>query len=151
MATKPRKNPVRPKKPKGTTHGRKPAFAVTRELLREVEELVGNGLTNEMMHGYYGICSTTWYRAVQQNPELGIAMRRGKPRAVNIASGKLFEKVKEGNLDAIKFYLRTQGRWSEHNTLAVSGNPDTPAPALTINVSDPVEAARIYQKIMIGD
>lgn len=151
MATCPRKNAVRPRKPKGTTHGRKPSFVVTPEIVAEVEQLIGNGLTNEMMHGYYGICSDTWYRAIQQYPELGVAMRRGKPRAVNIASGKLFEKVKEGNLDAIKFYLRTQGRWSEHNTLAVSGAPETPAAALSINVSDPVEAARIYQKIMIGD
>ena len=149
MATKPRKKAPRPRKPNGCTRGQKPRLTITPEFLAEVEQLAGQGLTNEMIHYYYGVGSVAWYEYIRLYPELGLALKRGKPRTMKLVTGKLMEKVQDGNLTAIMFYLRTQGRWSETNTLAVTGG-DTEPRALTISVSDPVEAARIYHQIMIG-
>ncbi len=149
MPPKTIKNPVRPRKPKGANSGQKPKIVVTPELLQEVERLAGQGLTNEMIHYYYGVGATCWYEYIRLYPELGMAFKRGKPKAVNMVSGKLMEKVQEGNLTAIMFYLKTQARWSE--TINVKGDPGGVEPIPSVeNVSDPVEAARIYQQIMIG-
>lgn len=150
MATKPRTKSIRPRKPKGGKSGQKPTFVVTQDVLSEVEQLAGQGLTNEMIHNYYGISHDTWYKNIRYHPELGLALKRGKPKTLKLVTGKLMEKVLEGNLTAIIFYLRTQGRWSEHSTVAVKDESPPTQKALTISVSDPVEAARIYQQIMIG-
>ena len=78
--------------------------------------------------------------------------REGKAKTLELVVGKLMEKVLQGNLSAIIFYLKTQYRWSEHTTF--SGTFKNKAGALTktpplANV-DPTEAAKIYSEIMTG-
>jgi nitrogen regulatory protein PII-like uncharacterized protein len=129
--------------------GQKPKFNLTDEILKEIEILAGRGLTNEMIHNYYGVGKDTWYNAKIRCPEIEKAFQRGKARTISMVSGKLMEKIRHGSLEAIKFYLRTQAQWIDR-AVQVSDNKGAalPAPPLVITASDPVEASKVYQEIM---
>lgn len=150
MATCPRKNPPKIRKPKGSNRGQKVKFIVTDDIIKEVEALAGRGLTQEQLFHYYGISKGCWYDNRHYHPKLDVAVKRGKAKTTAYVAGKLMEKIKQGNLGAIIFYLKTQARWSEHSTLGIENNDKPPIVPLTIGVTDPVEAAKVYQQIMQG-
>lgn len=145
MASKPQVNEEE-KKVRGKS-GPKVRFFITPEIIEEVGVLAGRGLTNQQIHHYYGIGHAKWYQLVKQYPELDAQIRKGKAKTISYVSGKLMELVKKGNLGAIIFYLKTQARFSEGNTIA-DEDPEKGKPSLSLTVNDPVEAAKIYQQIM---
>lgn len=131
---------------------KEPRLPVTAELLANIKKLGGLGLTKQQICNYYGYSLTGWDAKTAKHPEIDTAMKQGRSEKISIASGKLWEAIERGNLSAIIFFLKTQARWSE-NSPPPDGDGDQgkPAfPAITLTVSDPVEAARIYQQIMIG-
>jgi hypothetical protein len=144
MANKPKD-----KKSRKGIGGPKPRLDVTQEMLDEVKVLAGRGLTNEQVSWYYGVSTGCWYATIKRHPKLASAFHEGKAKTISMVSGKLIEAIRKGNISAMIFYLKTQARWSDTSMPAVNGVDNSP-PALTISVSDPVEAARIYQQIMIG-
>jgi hypothetical protein len=143
MATKPRLTPVKPLKP-----GSKQKLIITTEFLEEVKILAGRGLTSRQMCDYFEVAHSTWFDTIQRSPELGLAVRQGKAKIVSRIAGKLVEAALGGSVAAMIFYLKTQAGFSEKATNM--GDGDKPTQPLTIPVTDPVEAARIYQQIMIG-
>lgn len=142
-------NQIVPKPPK---RKRKPKRAVvTPEMIAEVKRLAGLGLTNVQLGGLYGMSDETWVQRVKEHPELAEAVRLGKSETLGKVTGKLMEAIERGNLAAIIFFLKTQGRWRETDHAGDNGSGDKPPfPAITLTVNDPVEAAKIYQQIMIG-
>jgi len=135
---------------KPAKRGPKPLLIVTQQLLDEVEVLSGRGLTQQMIHYYYGVSHSYWYNLVKNHPELAEAVKRGKSRTIAMVAGKLIELVKKGNLSAIIFYLKTQARFAEHQTIGISGPGEDGGLDLDESSDDPREAAKIYQKIMLG-
>jgi hypothetical protein len=132
--------------------GPKPRLKITSEMLEEVKVLSGRGLTQEQIYKYYRVSNATWYNYIQKYPELGNAIAEGRSKTISFVSGKLMELIKLGNLSAIIFYLKTRGGYTEDkidNDRNLSANNDNPN-SLTLTVTDPVEAAKIYQKIMLG-
>lgn len=132
--------------------GPKFKFNVTPEIIKEVEILSGRGLTQEQTYQYYGISKDCWYDSVKRHPDLGVAFKKGKAKTISLVSGRLMKLIEQNNLSAIIFYLKTQGRWSEQLVFDEDdGTCSKPAfPAITLTVNDPIEAAKIYQQIMIG-
>lgn len=131
---------------------KEPRLKVTPEVVEHIRKLGGLGLTKSQICNYYGFSLAGWDLKTAQYPEIDIAMKQGRAEKISKASGKLWEAVERGNLSAIIFFLKTQARWSE-NSPDPDGNglPEKPAiPSITLTVNDPVEAARIYQQIMIG-
>lgn len=130
------------------------AFVVTDDVIENVKILSGRGLTQMQIHEWYGIGHTAWYAAIKKNPALKAALRTGKARAISLAVGKLFEQVLRGNVRAIEFYLKTQGRESGFGDYIVTENIDggskTSSTELPLHVTDPIEAARVYQQVMTG-
>jgi hypothetical protein len=123
---------------------------ITPETLECVEYLSGLGLTQTQIHDFFGIGNNAWYERKKDYPELEIAFARGKAQTIGRVSGKLMEKIESGDLGAIIFYLKTQARWRDGGMGGSDEGGDKPISALTITVNDPVEAAKIYQQIMIG-
>ena len=132
--------------------GAKLKFIVTPEILEEVRLLAGRGLTQQQIHHYYGIGRTLWYEVCDLHPELRTAVLQGRAKAHSYVFGKLMEKVRAGNLNAIIFYLKTQAGCSELRPRSEDDGEtadDKPIiPMLTLSITDPVEAAKIYQRIM---
>lgn len=121
---------------------------ITPQFEKEVEELAGRRLTNEDIAHYFGVCAGTFNKLLKKTPSLQIAMRRGRARRYSFAVGKLYDLVKEKNLGAITFYLKTQHGWKE--TIGIEnkdldGQKEQKRVKLT---SDPLEASKIYQNFI---
>ena len=57
-----------------------------------------------------GVSYTTVWRYTQEYPSVAEAVREAKEALLDFTEGKLYEQIKSGNLTAIIFYLKTQGK-----------------------------------------
>jgi len=126
----------------------KKKIEITPAFLTEVKALVNAGMTNKQLAEYYGVCEDTWYRYKSDNEELELIVRTGKMRTTAVVAGHLLKLCQQDNVPSIIFYLRTQGRWTE----AKEPEDDTenkPIEKTVIKVTDPIEAAKIYEEFML--
>jgi len=79
------------------------------------------GLTSDQKSHVFGISINRFFKELKANPTFKEADLAGKGLAIQYACQKLWDKVEEGNLGAIIFYLRTQAQWSslEKNVVKV--------------------------------
>ena len=131
---------------------RLPRLVVDAQLIAEVKKLGGLGLTFTQIGYYYSHNPDQWREKVKKYPDLEVAMRQGKAHKIKLASSKLWDLVEKGNIAAITFFLKTQGGWREASPIVNDDEKSSKPlyPAITLTVNDPVEAAKIYQQIMIG-
>lgn len=130
--------------------GRKRAIEVTEELLIEVERMAGQGLTQVQIAAFYGVTARCWDKTKNRDKRIREAMRKGKAKTIVEVSGILMEHIRSGSVPAAMFYLKTQARWSEKNSLTVKSNVKSTQPIYKIETNDPIEASKIYQSIMTG-
>jgi hypothetical protein len=50
------------------------------------------------------------YKARQKHPQIAQAIEDARERMTDLAEGKLYSKINEGDMTAIIFYLKTQGK-----------------------------------------
>ena len=81
--------------------------------IAKVEMLAAQGLTQEQIADVLGINAATLYRRKREVQELQDAIKRGQAKGIAIATNKLMEQVRDGNLGAICFFLKCRGAWSE--------------------------------------
>lgn len=127
--------------------GPKFKFVITPEVLDEIRRLAGNEMTQQDMCAYFGICEDTWYDRKKQHPEMAEAIRIGKVKTKDMVVDKLLVECKSGNMQAIKFYLATRHKWLE----SAPPEKDQEPQDLRLGTNDPVEAAQVYQSIMMGE
>lgn len=133
-----------------TKRGRKQTLEVTDETLEKIEKMSGVGLTQLQIASYYGITPQCWHKTKKRDKRLDVAVKKGKSQAIVMVAGKLMQKINEGNLSAIIFYLKTQGRWSENSTVELKDNVKSKHQIYKIDTTDDIEASKIYQSIMTG-
>ena len=112
MAKKKSKNPV----------GR-PRFEVTPEVLKEVEEMAGRGLTISQMASCLGISPATIYNKQSEYLEFLETIKKGKAIGLQKVTNALFENatVERDNV-AIIYYLnnRDKENWSNKHEVATT-------------------------------
>lgn len=133
-----------------SNRGRKPSLEITNELLIEIEELAGKGLTQKQISAYYGITPVTWHKMKKKHSEIRISYKKGKSKTIAFVTGKLMDKIRKGNSACIMFYLKTQAGWREKSSSGDDNNVKSKKTLLKIETDDPIEAAKIYQQIMTG-
>ena len=57
-----------------------------------------------------GVSRSALYDAAKRHPEIQQAIEDARDRTTDLAEGKLFQKINEGDNTAIIFYLKTQGK-----------------------------------------
>lgn len=88
-------------------------------MLRQVEELAGYGLTLEQIAAVLGFSDRTMRRKQAENEELVAAIKRGKAKAAAIVGKSLFGRAKEGDVPAIRWWEMTrEGRSERQQTEA---------------------------------
>lgn len=102
----------------------KPAYVPTDGDRRFVRRLTACGLTHEEVAG----CIQARYDASISVESLQrhfpFELRMGKSLKVAYVGNRLFQKIREGNLSAMMFFLKTQGKWSSQVNLGdPNGNP----------------------------
>ena len=112
MAKKKSKNPV----------GR-PRFEVTPEVLKEVEEMAGRGLTISQIASCLGISPSTFYLKQAEFSEFSETIKKGQAIGLQKVTNALFENatVERDNV-AIIYYLnnRDKENWSNKHEVATT-------------------------------
>ena len=112
MAKKKSKNPV----------GR-PRFEVTPEVLKEVEEMAGRGLTISQIASCLGISPSTFYLRQAEFSEFSETIKKGQAIGLQKVTNALFENatVERDNV-AIIYYLnnRDKENWSNKHEVATT-------------------------------
>jgi hypothetical protein len=123
----------------------------TPENLKTIEGLAGQ-MKPLQIANFFGLKKSGWYATLARYPEIAETIKRGRAKTVAFVSSKLMELVKKGNLKAIMFYLEKQGggNWVKKSHLEIKEDKPPEKVELVLNTKDPVEAAKIYQKIMTG-
>ena len=57
-----------------------------------------------------GVTRGAIYQAAKKHPEIQKAIEDARERTTDLAEGKLFQKINEGDNTAILFYLKTQAK-----------------------------------------
>lgn len=114
--------------------------------LCDIERLAGLGLLKYQIRNYFQVSKKRWDASEKRDLRIERAFNRGQAVYTQKAAGKLMEHIEKGNLKAIMYYLERRSGWSKNYDPEAGVN--IVEPAVSINVSDPQEAARIYQDIM---
>jgi hypothetical protein len=80
-------------------------------------------LTKSQVADYFGMTEKTLRAIEGRQPEVSTAYRKGKAMAIVDVASSLYEQAKNGNIQAAKFYLKTQAGWREDVPVELS-QPD---------------------------
>lgn len=133
------------------SQGMKNPLVINQEFLEKVEKWSRQGYTKKDIMKVYDMKKSAFYRLLKKHPEVYDAFRRGKNGVYELATSKLYEAIESGDLKAIKFFLTTRKRWGQNISVNHKFDPKSAAlgiKLLKIDTTDPVEASKIYQKIM---
>lgn len=73
-----------------------------------------------------GVSISTLARRKQESEEFRAAIKRGKAKANVFVGGKLMELIKEGNVAATIFYMKSRCGWKEASRTEISGPGGAP-------------------------
>jgi hypothetical protein len=116
---------------------------ITEDLLRQAEELAGYGLSMPQIAAVLGFCERTLHRRKNENESLLAALKRGRARAAAIVGKALFQRAKDGDVPAIRWWEMTREGRSEKNETAHVVDRDE-------QVSADAEAVLVKLRAMMG-
>ncbi|MDV2994965.1 MAG: hypothetical protein N4J56_004619 [Chroococcidiopsis sp. SAG 2025] len=97
--------------------------------IADIEDCAAKGMTHEDIADYIGTATRTFRYWCKVSPEVYAAYKRGRAKAKYYVVGKLFDLIREGNVAATIFYLKTRCRWRETGCIEDDLTaPDTAAP-----------------------
>lgn len=79
------------------------------------------GMTQAETASYVGLCRASFYSRMTKDPALQEAWEMGKSQGVFKAASALSEMVEEKVPQAVFFFLKCKGGWSEKNEVNVNG------------------------------
>lgn len=74
-------------------------------------------LSIEQIADYFGVCKATFYKAMSDNPQIGIRYKKGKAKAIGSIGQGLMKQARDGNTSAMMFYLKCQAGWKENQKM----------------------------------
>ena len=86
-------------------------ITLTDDQILQVEALSAY-LSIEQIADYFGFSGMTFHEIKKRQPEVLLAYKKGKAKAIGKVARKLTTLIEEGDVTAIIFYLKTQGGWS---------------------------------------
>jgi hypothetical protein len=92
--------------------GGRPTIVLTPEQIVEVGEMA-QGMTADQIADNLGISRDTFFQILNRQPEVNIFYKRGKAALIRETAGELVKKIRQGDLSAIIFFLKTQAGWRE--------------------------------------
>ena len=92
--------------------GGRPATVFTPTQVKELQTLAAV-LNKEQLADYFGVSHVTLIAIEKRQPEVSLAYKKGKAKAIAKIGGNLISKANSGNIPAQMFYLKTQAGWKE--------------------------------------
>ena len=99
----------------------RPKFEITDEILRKVEALAAQGLSQEQIASCIGCSLATISRRKLDNEKFDAAIKNGNAKGIATVTNALFQNAKGGNLGAQIFYLKNRAGWRDKQEVEQSG------------------------------
>ena len=93
---------------------------ITDSIIKEAEELAGQGLTSAEIAQSLEMSRATLYNKIKNDPRLMDSIKRGRFKTYKKVTGKLMALIDQGDRAAIFFYLKTRHGWKESTGDSVS-------------------------------
>jgi hypothetical protein len=118
------------------------------EFYLEIIQLAMCGLSIEEIGDYYGLDPLDWVEWCKEHPLVENKVNCGKAKGLALAGQELIKQIKQGKVNAMMFYLKTKGSFTEKDLSDVDtqhGQATSPPELLNL---DPTEAAKRYKDWM---
>jgi len=89
------------------------------EQIKQVEKLSAM-LNKEQLADFMGVSHVTMIAIEGRQPEVSLAYKRGKAKAIAGMAQSLVAQARDGNVSAAMFYLKTQAGWKERQALDIT-------------------------------
>jgi hypothetical protein len=126
-----------------TTHkknlGGRPRKVLTKKQIHEISSLA-QYLTVEQIADHFGMTHVTFGQIRDRQPEVSIAYKKGKSKAIGFVASTLMNKIRDGDTTAAIFYLKTQAGWREKQLIDLDVN-NSGLPAITLRLNDDAESS----------
>jgi hypothetical protein len=98
-------------------------YEVTPELIKKIETLAAQGLTQEQICSCIGWSRDTLWRKKKLHSDMADAIKKGKDKGLAVITNALFEKAKKGDTVAQIFYLknRSPDEWKDRRDNTFTG------------------------------
>jgi hypothetical protein len=113
--------------------------------LDQLERLAGI-LTIDQIGEYFGFGRTTFFRMRERDPKILERYQKGRARAIGSIGSTVFARARKGDMDAARFYLRTQAGWSEKNVLDLTSSDGSMRPKDSLDAASPDELRRELER-----
>lgn len=90
--------------------------------LETIEKLASLGVTVIQIASFFNMTEKSFYRKAEKDPEILLALNRGRSKGIVSVSAKLYEKIQEGDTKAIMFYLRARGGWNDRLNVDITSS-----------------------------
>lgn len=107
----------------------RPQKTLTQKQIHQLESLAGY-LTVEEIADFLGISRTTFYKLCKEDETINEHYKRGRAKRIARYASQLTKKAEAGDLGAIIFYLKTQGRWSSQHNVDLTNSDSSLAPTV---------------------
>ena len=102
--------------------GGRPIVVFTEEQTLELGAL-SSVLNKTQLSDYFGISHTCLLAIEERQPEVLLAYKKGKMKAIASIGSNLLSQAKSGNTAAAIFYLKTQAGWKETKVIQNENKP----------------------------
>ena len=118
------------------------------EFYEEIVALAMRGLSLKECGDYYSQDPDDWKLWCERHPLTESRHNTGIARGIALAGQQLLRQIKDGKINAIMFYLKTQGNFMEKSLYRVEEDLNITHALAPTMPSDPVEASKAYQRFM---
>lgn len=88
----------------------RPKFEITKKIIKQVEKLAAQGLSQEQIGSVIGCSPDTIGRKKKENKDFADAIKRGQQKGVANVTNALYKKAMDGDNVAMIFYLKNRDR-----------------------------------------
>jgi hypothetical protein len=101
--------------------GGRPPIILTEEQKKKVKQMASI-CTTQQIADYLGISRPVFFDILNRDEEVSILYKKGRVEGHNIVAGKLMDKIQNGDVTAMIFYLKTQSKWSNDKDEEIKDN-----------------------------
>jgi hypothetical protein len=119
--------------------------------LLTVERAASIGCPVEDIAALLGIGRATLYDHIERDPAVADAIEKGRGTSRATLRRLQWEKAQAGDTSILIWLGKILCGQRDTSVVALTGADRGPVQSVTVSVTDPFEAARVYQKFMSGD
>ncbi len=111
----------------------------------ELEKYASRGLSDQQLADVFKIPLKEFTEALRDNKDLELALGYSRSKSIHDVAGALYQRAMEGSVQAQIFFLKAVAGWRDNVEIEKPRELNLHA---EFKVTDPIEAAKLYQQFM---